>query len=34
MPYVDTYVHEVPQNVWIYFPWDTDVTYAAPLARG
>jgi xanthine phosphoribosyltransferase len=31
---VDTYVHEVPQNVWIYFPWDTDVTYAAPLARG
>jgi xanthine phosphoribosyltransferase len=34
MPFVDTWVHEVPQNVWIYFPWDTDVTYTAPLGRG
>ena len=25
MPFVDTFVHEVPQNVWIYFPWDTDL---------
>ena len=34
MPYVDTYVHQVPQDVWIHFPWDTDVIVTTPLARG
>ena len=34
VPYVDTYVHQVPQDVWIYFPWDTDVMVTPPLARG
>lgn len=33
IPYVDAYVHEVPQNTWIHFPWDTDVTVTQPLAR-
>ena len=31
---VDTYVAEVAQETWIYFPWDTDVGYAAPLVKG
>lgn len=30
---VDTYMHEVPQDVWVFFPWDTDVQPVAPLAR-
>ena len=30
-PSVDTFVHEVPQNYWVFFPWDTDVQYSAPL---
>lgn len=34
VPFVDTYVHEVPQTTWIHFPWDTDVTVTLPLARG
>lgn len=33
-PLVDTYVAEVAQETWIYFPWDTDVGYAAPLVKG
>jgi xanthine phosphoribosyltransferase len=33
IPTVDTFVHEVPQNTWIHFPWDTDVTVTPPLAR-
>jgi xanthine phosphoribosyltransferase len=33
MPYVDTFVHEVAQAVWIFFPWDTDLTYTTPMAR-
>jgi len=32
-PDVDTFVHEVPQNYWVFFPWDTDVQYAAPLHK-
>ena len=34
IPFVDTFVHEVPQSTWIHFPWDTDVTVTPPLARG
>jgi xanthine phosphoribosyltransferase len=34
MPFVDTFVHEVPQKVWVYFPWDTDLQYTTPLGRG
>lgn len=32
-PFVDTFVHEVPQNYWVFFPWDTEPQYIAPLAK-
>lgn len=32
-PLVDAYLHDVAQDVWVYFPWDTDVTPVAPLAQ-
>lgn len=28
----DAYVHDVPQDVWIFFPWDTAPGYVAPIA--
>ncbi len=31
---VDTFVTEVSQDTWIYFPWDLDVTYAEPISGG
>ncbi|MCW8951468.1 MAG: xanthine phosphoribosyltransferase, partial [Rhodospirillales bacterium] len=33
-PLVDTFVHEVPQDVWIFFPWDTQLQYVQPMAKG
>ncbi|CAN2534047.1 Xanthine+phosphoribosyltransferase [Methylocapsa aurea] len=33
-PLVDTFVTEVSQDTWIYFPWDTGLTFQAPIARG
>jgi xanthine phosphoribosyltransferase len=30
-PLVDTFITEVDQNVWIFFPWDTEPQYVAPL---
>ena len=30
---VDTFVTEVSQDTWILFPWDTEQTFAPPLAR-
>ncbi len=30
-PVVDTFVAEVEQDVWVFFPWDTDVQYIAPM---
>lgn len=29
---VDTFITEVSQDTWIFFPWDLDVTYAAPIS--
>ncbi len=29
---VDTFVHQIEQEVWIFFPWDTEPQYARPLA--
>ncbi len=29
---VDTFITEVSQDTWIYFPWDLDVSYAAPIS--
>ena len=28
---VDTFVTEVPQDTWIYFPWDTGLAFQPPL---
>ena len=33
LEYVDTFVHEVPQNHWVFFPWDTEPQYVAPLVN-
>jgi len=30
-PLVDTFVTEVSQDTWIYFPWDTMLAYAPPI---
>ena len=32
-PNVDTFVTEVSQDTWIYFPWDLELTNAPPVAR-
>lgn len=29
---VDTFITEVSQDTWIFFPWDLDFTYAAPIS--
>lgn len=31
---VDTFITEVSQDTWIFFPWDLDVAYAAPIGGG
>jgi len=31
-PTVDTYVTEVSQDTWIYFPWDLDLSYSTPIS--
>ena len=33
VPLVDTFVTEVSQDTWIYFPWDLDLTYAEPIRK-
>jgi xanthine phosphoribosyltransferase len=33
-PMVDTFVTEVSQDTWIYFPWDMGFTYQEPIAKG
>lgn len=33
-PLVDTYVTEVSQDTWIYFPWDMGLAFQEPLATG
>jgi xanthine phosphoribosyltransferase len=30
-PLIDTFVTEVSQDTWIYFPWDMGLTYQAPI---
>jgi xanthine phosphoribosyltransferase len=32
-PLVDTFVTEVSQDTWIYFPWDMGFTYQRPIAE-
>ncbi|MFZ4761197.1 MAG: xanthine phosphoribosyltransferase [Alphaproteobacteria bacterium] len=31
-PLVDTFITEVSQDTWIYFPWDVELRPAAPIA--
>ena len=31
---VDTFITEVSQDTWIFFPWDLDVTYVPPISGG
>ena len=31
---VDTYIHEVAQETWIYFPWDTALSFQEPIGGG
>ncbi len=33
-PLVDTFVTEVSQDTWIYFPWDTGLAFQPPIKRG
>ncbi len=33
-PVVDTFVTEVSQDTWIYFPWDMGLSFQEPLAKG
>jgi len=33
VPMVDTFVTEVSQDTWIYFPWDMGFTYQAPIKK-
>ena len=33
-PLVDTFVTEVSQDTWIYFPWDLELSYAKPIRGG
>jgi xanthine phosphoribosyltransferase len=33
-PLVDTFVTEVSQDTWIFFPWDMGFTFQKPIAEG
>lgn len=33
-PLVDTFITEVSQDTWIYFPWDTGLSFQPPIAKG
>ncbi len=33
-PMVDTFITEVSQDTWIYFPWDTGLAFQPPIHPG
>jgi xanthine phosphoribosyltransferase len=33
-PLVDTFVTEVSQDTWIFFPWDTGLAFQPPIRDG
>ncbi len=33
-PVVDTFITEVSQDTWIYFPWDMELQFVQPLIHG
>ncbi|MDD3030257.1 MAG: xanthine phosphoribosyltransferase [Alphaproteobacteria bacterium] len=32
-PLIDTFVTEVSQDTWIYFPWDIELQFTQPIAK-
>ena len=34
VPLIDTYVTEVSQDTWIYFPWDLGLAFQEPIRKG
>ncbi|HEY5225819.1 MAG TPA: phosphoribosyltransferase family protein, partial [Methylovirgula sp.] len=30
-PHIDTFMTEVSQDTWIYFPWDLGLAFQAPI---
>jgi adenine/guanine phosphoribosyltransferase-like PRPP-binding protein len=32
-PLVDTFITEVSQDTWIYFPWDTELQFVQPIVN-
>ncbi len=32
VPFADTFVTEVSQDTWIYFPWDMEMAYVEPIS--
>jgi len=32
-PLVDNFITEVPQDTWIYFPWDLELDYVKPISK-
>ena len=34
VPTIDTFITEVSQDTWIYFPWDMGLSYQEPIAKG
>jgi xanthine phosphoribosyltransferase len=33
-PMVDTFITEVSQDTWIFFPWDTALSFQPPIREG
>jgi len=33
-PLVDTFITEVSQDTWIYFPWDMGLAFQPPISKG
>ncbi len=33
-PLVDTFITEVSQDTWIFFPWDMELQFVQPIAEG
>jgi xanthine phosphoribosyltransferase len=33
-PLVDTFITEVSQDTWIYFPWDMGYAFQPPIVKG
>ena len=32
-PMVDTFITEVSQDTWIFFPWDTELQFVQPIVQ-